>query len=227
MAPGGRYRADPGRPWHRVVDRLRRKLGRDAGAALCAGSSRAGGKPGPARRFPCDPVQLDWFYAGGAGGFYPDLWANFLHPIPEDERGDLIGAYHRRLFSGDYATEARHARHWAHWENALASVEFDGPPGEAPADYARAFARLENHYFHNGVFLEDDGQILRERHRIEHIPATIVQGRLDMICPPVSAWKLAQGWARAQLRMVPAAGHALSEPGITAALVGAMNGLRG
>lgn len=171
--------------------------------------------------------ELDWFYAGGAGGFYPDLWANFLHPIPEDERGDLIGAYHRRLFSGDYATEARHARHWAHWENALASVEFDGPPGEAPADYARAFARLENHYFHNGVFLEDDGQILRERHRIEHIPATIVQGRLDMICPPVSAWRLAQGWTRAQLRMVPAAGHALSEPGITAALVGAMNGLRG
>lgn len=172
-------------------------------------------------------AELDWFYGGGAGAFFPDLWANFVHPIPTLERGDLIGAYYRRLFSGDWAGEARHARLWAHWENALASVDHDGPVGEAPPDYARAFARLENHYFKHGAFLENDGQILRDRHRIEHIPATIVQGRLDMICPPVSAWKLAQGWAQAQLRIVPAAGHALSEPGITAALIGTMNGLRG
>lgn len=172
-------------------------------------------------------AELDWFYGGGAGGFYPDLWANFRRPIPEDEQGDLIEAYHKRLFSGDYATEARFGRHWAHWENALASVDTDGPPGEAPPDYARAFARLENHYFKHNAFLEEDGQILRDRSRIEHIPATIVQGRLDMICPPVSAWRLTQGWTRADLRMVPAAGHALSEPGITAALVATMDRLRG
>ncbi|MFP1643605.1 prolyl aminopeptidase [Pontitalea aquivivens] len=172
-------------------------------------------------------AELDWFYGGGAGGFYPDLWANFRRPIPEDEQGDLIEAYHKRLFSGDYATEARFGRYWAHWENALASVDTDTPPGEAPPDYARAFARLENHYFKHHAFLEEDGQILRDRPRIEHIPATIVQGRLDMICPPVSAWRLTQGWARADLRMVPAAGHALSEPGITAALVATMDRLRG
>ncbi|MBD3785457.1 MAG: prolyl aminopeptidase [Sphingomonadales bacterium] len=170
--------------------------------------------------------ELDWFYGGGAGQFFPDLWQNFTAAIPEDERGDLIAAYHKRLFSGDYAEEARFARSWAMWENALASVDFDGLPGEAPPDYARAFARLENHYFSNAAFLEQDGQILRDRHRIEHIPATIVQGRMDMICPPLSSWRLSQGWARANLRMVPAAGHALSEPGISAALVAAMDRLR-
>jgi len=171
-------------------------------------------------------AELDWFYGGGAGAFWPDLWADFVRPIPEDERGDLIAAYHRRLFCGDYTTEARHARVWAHWENALATVDHALPMGEAPPDYARAFARLENHYFRNSAFLEEDGQILRQRPRIEHIPATIVQGRYDMICPPVSAWRLAEGWGRADLRMVPAAGHALSEPGISAELVRVMNALR-
>ncbi|MBK5947200.1 prolyl aminopeptidase [Rhodobacter veldkampii DSM 11550] len=170
--------------------------------------------------------ELKWFYGGGAGLFFPDLWADFCRPIPEAERGDLIGAYHRRLFSGDWATEARHGRIWAQWENALASVDHDGPLGEAPPDYARAFARLENHYFKHDSFLDCDGQILRDRHRIEDIPASIVQGRMDMICPPISAWRLADGWTMADLRMVPAAGHALSEPGITAELVRVMNRLR-
>lgn len=171
-------------------------------------------------------AELEWFYGGGAGQFYPDLWANFRRPIPEGEQHDLIGAYHKRLFSGDYMAEARYGRHWAMWENALASVAFDGPPGEASSDYARAFARLENHYFQNGGFLEEDDQILRDRHRIEHIPTKIVQGRLDMICPPISAHRLAQGWARAELQLVPMSGHALSEPGITAGLVRAMDALR-
>ncbi|WP_420343092.1 prolyl aminopeptidase [Paenirhodobacter sp.] len=171
-------------------------------------------------------AELDWFYAGGAGQFFPDLWEQFCRPIPEAERGNLITAYHRRLFSGDYAEEVRFGRHWAMWENALASVDYDGFPGEAPADYARAFSRLENHYFTHDAFLEEDGQILMDRPLIEHIPAVIVQGRMDMICPPVSAWRLARGWKRAELRMVPAAGHALSEPAITAALVAAMDRLR-
>ncbi|WP_126975286.1 prolyl aminopeptidase [Frigidibacter oleivorans] len=171
-------------------------------------------------------AELDWFYGGGAGKFWPDLWAGFCQPIPEAERGDLIGAYHRRLFSGDYATEARHGRIWAHWENALASVDHDLPLGEAAPDYARAFARLENHYFHHDAFLREDGQILKDRHLIDHVPATIVQGRYDMICPPVSAWRLAQGWTRADLRLIPVAGHALSEPGISAELVRVMNALR-
>ena len=171
--------------------------------------------------------ELDWFYGGGAGAFWPDQWQAFAGIVPGDEQDDLIAAYHRRLFSGDYITETRFARAWAGWENALASIENDGLVGEAPVDYARAFARLENHYFLNKGFLQEDGQILRDRGRIAHIPAVIVQGRYDMICPPRSAWMLAEGWKNASLRMIPGAGHALSETGITAELIRVMDGLRG
>jgi proline iminopeptidase len=170
--------------------------------------------------------ELDWFYGGGAGAFFPELWARFVNAIPSDERGNLIAAYHRRLFSGNVMEETRFGRIWANWENALASIHHDGPLGESPAEYARAFARLENHYFYNGGFLEEDGWILREKARIKHIPATIIQGRYDMICPPVSAWKLAQGWDHCEIRLIPFAGHALSEPGISEGLVRAMDGLR-
>lgn len=170
--------------------------------------------------------ELDWFYRGGAGAFFPDLWEKFMAPIPEDERGDLIGAYCKRLFSGNVGEESRFGRVWANWENALASLTHEGPMGDGPSDYARAFSRLENHYFQNAGFLECDGWILRERHRITHIPASIVQGRLDMICPPISAWKLVEGWENADLRLISLAGHALSEPGISEALVQIMDGLR-
>lgn len=166
--------------------------------------------------------ELDWFYGGGAGQFWPEQWARFSALIPEDERGDMIAAYNRRLFSGDLMVETRHARAWSAWENALASVESDGNPGEAPADYARAFARLENHYFVNKGFLQEDGQILRDLPKIAHIPGVIVQGRYDMICPPRSAHELAQGWRSGRLHMVRAAGHALSEPGISFELVRVM-----
>lgn len=171
-------------------------------------------------------AELDWFYGGGAGAFYPDLWARFVAPIPLEERTNLISAYHRRLFSGDLATEIKLGRVWSNWENALASMTTDGPLGEGPADYARAFARLENHYFTHGGFLPSDGWILQNRQRIEHLGATLVQGRLDMICPPMAAWTLAQDWPKCDLRLIPQAGHALSEPGISEALVAAMNTLR-
>ena len=170
--------------------------------------------------------ELDWFYGGGAGAFFPDLWARFTAPIPEDERDNLVAAYHKRLFSGQLVEETRHARIWSSWENALASAETTGLAGDSPADYARAFARLENHYFQNAGFLPEDGWILRNRGRIEHLPANIVQGRLDMICPPRSAWGLAEGWDAAELKLVRMAGHALSEPGISAELVAVMDRLR-
>ena len=166
--------------------------------------------------------ELDWFYGGGAARFWPDLWAKFIEPIPEDERCDLIAAYHQRLFCGDRKVEGKFAQRWAVWENALASIDSDGTRGEAPADYARAFARLENHYFVNRVFLPPDKQILSRMDRIAEIPGVIVQGRYDMICPPQSAWDLAQAWPKARLAMVPRAGHALSEPGITAELLRAV-----
>ncbi len=138
-----------------------------------------------------------------------------------------MGAYHRQLFSGNLTEETRAGRAWSGWENALASVHGDGTLMDGPAEYARAFARLENHYFVIGGFLETDGWILENLASIAHIPATIVQGRFDMICLPVSAHKLAKGLPFAQLKMIPMAGHALSEPSISEALVFAMNCLRG
>lgn len=171
-------------------------------------------------------AELQWFYGGGAGRFFPDLWARFVDMIPEDERDDLITAYHRRLFSGDTVTETRFARAWAAWENALAAIDQRGLGGEGPGDYARAFARLENHYFINAGFLQRDGQILHDLRRLEDIPGYIVQGRYDMICPPVSAWRLAEGWRQAELSLVPLAGHALSEPGIAGELVRITDSLR-
>ena len=167
--------------------------------------------------------ELDWFYGGGAGQFWPETWANFASLVPKDERDDFINAYHRRLFSGDIPLETRFAKAWSSWENALASVYSNGRGGEAPGEYARAFARLENHYFVHGGFLESDGWILENVDRISHIPSIIVQGRYDMICPPKSAYDLAQAWPNAELRMVRNAGHALSEPGISAELVRAMD----
>ncbi|MFD1344004.1 prolyl aminopeptidase [Litorisediminicola beolgyonensis] len=167
--------------------------------------------------------ELDWFYGGGAGQFWPETWARFSEMIPEDERDDLIAAYHRRLFSGDLRTETRFARAWSAWENALASVYSSGQGGEAPGDYARAFARLENHYFINKGFLDEDGWILNNIDRIADIPGAIVQGRYDMICPPRRAWELSRAWDRSEIHMIRNAGHALSEPGISASLVRIMD----
>ena len=227
--------------WHLVddIERIRAELGIDSwivfggswGATLALIYAQS--HPERARHLVLRGVflmtegELAWFYGGGAGAFWPDRWCDFVRPIPVAEHGDLIAAYNHRLFSGDTVVETRFARTWAGWENALASVDHDGIVGEAPADYARAFARLENHYFLNRGFLEEDGQILRDLPKLRDVPATIVQGRYDMICPPVSAWTLARHWKRAELKMIPSAGHALSEPGISAELVRVMDGLRG
>jgi proline iminopeptidase len=168
-------------------------------------------------------TELDWFYGGGAGKFWPEVWARFVDLIPKDEHDDLIEAYAKRLFSGDTPTEIKYAKAWSSWENALASINSNGNGGDAPGEYARAFARLENHYFVNAGFLDTDGQILENMDRIAHIPGVIVQGRYDMICPPQAAYSIAQVWPASELKMVRNAGHTLSEPGITAALVDAMD----
>ncbi len=175
--------------------------------------------------FTMTEAELSWFYGGGAGAFWPETWHQFKSLIPKEEQGDMIAAYHRRLFSGLLDEEVRYAKAWSAWENALATVHSTGVSGDSPADYARAFARLENHYFTHRGFLGYDGQILDQMDKIAHIPGTIVQGRYDMICPPGTAYALARVWKNADLRMIPVAGHALSEPGISAELVGVMNRL--
>lgn len=169
--------------------------------------------------------ELDWFYGGGAGRFFPDFWTRFTGPIPEAERGDLISAYHRRLFSGVHAEEIHFARFWADWENALASID-TRPAGGAPGEYSRAFARLENHYFTHDCFLGGPDALIEGLPRMTGVGGHIVQGQYDMVCPPVSAWRLHRAWPESTLAMVPKAGHALSEPGITAELVRTMDRLK-
>ena len=171
--------------------------------------------------------ELDWFYRGGAAQFWPDQWRRFADLVPEEERDDLIGAYGRRLFDTPPHEQVRYARAWAAWENALASMASQGNGGEANAEYARAFARLENHYFRHAGFLDRDGWIRANLDRIADVPGTIVQGRYDMICPPLSARLLADGWPAASLSIVPFAGHALSEPGIAEQLVRATDAAAG
>jgi len=171
-------------------------------------------------------AELDWFYRGGAAHFWPEDWARFLRPLPPGDRADPIAGYHRLLFGADEAIALTAARHWVGWENALATMEREGGR-DSPADYARAFARLENHYFTHAGFLPRDGHILDRMDRIAHVPGIIVQGRYDMICPPAAAVTLAARWPAAQLQIVDKAGHALSEPGITRALVAAMDRLSG
>ncbi|MDQ7080890.1 MAG: prolyl aminopeptidase [Paracoccaceae bacterium] len=174
-------------------------------------------------------AELDWFYGGGAARFWPERWQRFVEPIPLAERDNMILAYHKRLFGDDMEEQVRCARAWASWENALAVLDPSGSGSDhqPPADYARAFARLENHYFLNHGFLAPGQGIVENACKLAGIEGHIVQGRYDMICPPAGAHELVANWPTAQLQMIPAAGHALSEPTIAAALVSVMDALRG
>lgn len=176
--------------------------------------------------FTMTQAELKWFYGGGAGGFWPEQWRAFAQMVPVEERDDLISAYHRRLFGNDPTDQSRFARAWAGWESALAVLDPGDGRGYPSSAYALAFARLENHYFINGGFLETDDQVMRDMPRIRHLPGHIVQGRYDMICPPHTAQAVHEAWPGSTLKMIANAGHALSEPGVTAALVAVMDGLR-
>ncbi|MFF2556874.1 prolyl aminopeptidase [Nocardia sp. NPDC058058] len=172
--------------------------------------------------------EIDWYYNGAAGFVYPDEWEKFLAPVPVAERGsDLIEVYHRLLHSPDEKLATDAAVAWSTWEGATSSLlpQPDRVAETADPRFALAFARIENHYFHNRGFL-DDGRLLRDIDRIAHIPGVIVQGRHDIVCPAVSAWDLHQAWANSELHMVPDAGHAASEPGITHHLVEATDKYR-
>ena len=169
--------------------------------------------------------ELDWFYEGGVSRFFPDAWDNFVADIPENERGSIIGAYQRRLFGTAESVQTKFARAWADWENGLATMVPRSGGGSAPAAYARAFARIENHYFFNRGFLREGDAILDNMDKIATIPGTIVQGRFDMICPPEAAYALYNKWPSSELVVVSDAGHSMSERGITAQLVTIMDNL--
>jgi proline iminopeptidase len=171
--------------------------------------------------FLVSPRELTWFYQDGASMLFPDAWARFCAPIPLDERGDMIGAYHRRLTSPDRRVQAEAAAAWSQWEGDTISIR--GPEARPSKfneiDFAIAFARIECHFFANGGFFPEEGWILKNAGKLAEIPGWIVQGRFDVVTPMEAAWKLKGAWPGARFEVVWDAGHASTEPGIIDALV--------
>ena len=167
--------------------------------------------------------ELDWFYQdpGGAAALFPDLWEHYLAPLSAEERKNCVQSYYQRLTSEDRKVLLEAARAWSIWESALSYIKFNKNyiKRAGDADFAAAFARIECHYFINGGFLERESQLLDDVPKIRHIPATIVQGRFDVVCPMRSAWDLHKAWPEADLRVVPDAGHSAFEAGISRELV--------
>jgi proline iminopeptidase len=170
--------------------------------------------------------ELLWYYQEGASWIFPDKWEGFLAPIPEAERGDLMAAYRKRLIDPDPAVQAKAARAWSLWEGETITLLHNQEYSDQFGDehYAIAFARIENHYFVNEGWFEE-GQLIRNAHRLKGIPGVIIQGRYDIATPPKTAWDLHKAWPEAQFIMVQDAGHAVSEPGITHHLIEATDRL--
>ncbi|BAU65650.1 proline iminopeptidase [Stanieria sp. NIES-3757] len=167
------------------------------------------------------PLELHWFYQEGASYIFPDAWQEYLKPIPVEERHDLLSAYYRRLTSEAHQVRLEAARTWSVWEGSTSKLF----PSETTiqrfgeADFAEAFARIECHYFVNKGFFKTPNQLLDNVDRIRHLPAVIVQGRYDVVCPMITAWELHQAWQEAEFIVVPDAGHSMTEPGIRTALI--------
>lgn len=167
--------------------------------------------------------ELDWFYKEGCGWIFPEEFAAFRNHIPAEEQADIIGAYYKRLTDPDPTVQIAAARAWSIWEGSTVSLLQDPERVRLfGADaYAIAFARIECHYFmHNGFFDRDD-ELLARIGRVRKIPCTIVHGRYDMVTPVKNSYDLAKAWPEADLRIVPDAGHAMTEPGIVSELVAA------
>ncbi|HEX8179190.1 MAG TPA: prolyl aminopeptidase [Pyrinomonadaceae bacterium] len=223
--------------WHLVADieRLREHLGIESwhvfGGSWGSTLALAYAETHPARVrslvlrgiFLCRPKEISWFYQEGASAIYPDVWEQYLAAIPPGERGDLVGAYHRRLTSEDAAVRLEAARAWSVWEGSTSKLFPDQSFIEhyAEDEFAVAFARIECHYFINNAFFETDNWLIEHVGAIRHIPAVIVQGRYDVVCPLMSAWDLHRAWPEADFQVIPDAGHSALEPGIRSALVAA------
>lgn len=228
--------------WHLVADieRLREHLGIEKWAVF-GGSwgstlALAYGQTHPERVsalilrgiFLCRPKEIAWFYQEGASAIFPDVWEQYEEVIPESERGDMLTAFYRRLTSEDETVRLESARAWSAWEGATSKLFPDQSLVDdfSEAHMALQLARIEAHYFINNAFFETDNYLLENVDKIRHIPAVIVQGRYDVVCPMMSAWALHRAWPEAELVIVGDAGHSAMEPGITSALVEATDRFR-
>ena len=176
-----------------------------------------------------DQYELDWLYRdGGAAALYPDKWEEFLAPIAEDDRRNLIVAYHKLLTGDDQDVQLRAAQAWSKWEGETVTLL---PHPEVIEDFSEpakaiAIARIENHYMINKGWLEE-GQLLRGAEKLRGIPGVIVQGRHDCCTPPKAAWALHKAWPEAELNIIPDGGHLFNEPGVLDGLIRATDKFAG
>ncbi|MEE6250125.1 MAG: prolyl aminopeptidase [Bdellovibrionota bacterium] len=165
--------------------------------------------------------ELKWFYQEGASHLFPDAWEKYLAAIPENEREDLMLAYHKRLTGEDKAEREKAAKAWSIWEASTSKLYVDPKHIEEAGEdqFADAFARIESHYFHNKGFFNSDNYLLDRVETYRNIPSWIVQGRYAVVCPSTTAYELHKRWPEANFQIIPDAGHSLSEKGITEALI--------
>ncbi len=226
-APHGRLEANT--TWHLVddIEALRQMAGVDKwlvyGGSWGSTLALAYAQRFPARVsemilrgiFTLRRAELLWYYQDGASWLFPDKWERFVRPVPENERGDMISAYHKLLNGDDKAAQMEAARAWSLWEGETITLMPDEGLARdfAEDEFALTFARIENHYFVHGGFF-DEGQLLENVHRLRSVPCTIIQGRYDAATPARTAWDLHKAWPEAVFHLVPDAGHAYNEAGI-------------
>ncbi len=173
-------------------------------------------------------AELDWYYQFGVSEMFPDKWERFCAPIPEDERHEMMAAYRRRLTGTDREEQLRCAVVWSSWEGETITLlpNPDYSDHFHDADFALAFARIENHFFVHAGWMEE-GQLLRDAHKLKDIPGVIIHGRYDMPCPAKYAWALHKAWPKADFHLIEGAGHAYLEPGILDQLIRATDRFAG
>ena len=169
------------------------------------------------------PAEIRWFYQEGVNWIFPDAFALFQSLIPPAERADMVAAYYRRLTHSDRKVQIEAARAWSVFEGSTLSLLQDPERLKlfAADTYAIAFARIECHYFVNGGFLDTPDQLLAGAGKLRRIPCVVVHGRYDVVTPLKNAFDLKAVWPEVDLRIVPDAGHAMTEPGTTHELVSA------
>jgi proline iminopeptidase len=222
--------------WHLVADieRLRAMLGVDRwlvfggswGSALALTYAEAHPQAVSALVvrgvFTLRREELLWYYQEGASWLFPDLWEDYLAPIPVEERSDMMAAYRKRLVGTDRVAQLEAAKAWSVWEGQTIRLlpDAENKAKHEAGDYALAFARIENHFFVHAGWMEE-GQLIRDAHKLAGIPGVIVQGRYDVATPAKTAWDLHRAWPQADFRLVDDAGHAFNEPGILSELLAA------
>ena len=167
--------------------------------------------------------ELRWFYQDGASRIFPEAWEGFLKPIKEEDRHDLMDAYYKIFTGDDDKKKMEAAVAWSKWEGSVSTLSHKSEmiSSYSESKFALAFALIENHYFINKGFLENENQLISidSIDKIRNIPTKIIQGRYDIVCPIETAWELSKNWPEAELIIAPSSGHSAFEKEITHELI--------